>query len=137
MSKWNTELKEHYLIPFGFSILFYGMGIFLYYKTLISNELFYFDTFIHTGTSFSIIQLVLLRFLIPYFTEKNLLYYINKIYLLFFLIFFLNFYMILPIFNHPQDKSFHLSTELFSHLLWLVPLIGWIITHNFNQIKKE
>lgn len=136
MSKWNNELKEHYLIPFGFSIFFYGIALFAYYESLFSNELFWFDTYIYTTPPWFVVHLVLLRFLIPYFTEKNLLKIVNRIYLIIYIIFILNLVFVVPSFK-TQNDSIHHSLYLVSHVYWLVPLIGWIITHNFNQIKKH
>ncbi len=132
----ENELKEHYLIPFGFSLFCYGGFFFIFYESLFSNELFWFDTYIYTTPPLFVVHLVLLRFLIPYFTEKNLLKIVNKIYLIIYIIFIFNLIFVVPSFR-TQNDSIHHSLYLVSHVLWLVPLIGWIITHNFNPIKKE
>jgi formate hydrogenlyase subunit 4 len=128
-------MREKYIIPFVFSIMAYGVGVKLYIETLFSNELFWLDTFIYSTPPWFAVHLVLLRFLIPLFTEI-LLKIINKIYLIIYIIFILNFYFVLPSFN-TQNESIPTSLYLMSHILWLVPMIGWIMTNKLKTLKDE
>jgi hypothetical protein len=129
-------MKDHYIIPFGFSVFIYGVSLKFYIENLFSNELFQFDTYIYTTPPLFVVHLVLLRFLIPYFTEKDLLKIVNKIYLIIYIIFILNLYFVIPSFN-TQNESIHTSLYLMSHILWLVPMIGWIMTNKLKTLKDE
>jgi hypothetical protein len=129
-------MKDHYIIPFGLSVLFYGSIISTYIVTLYSNELFQFDTYVYIYPPIFVVHLVLLRFLIPYFTENDLLKIVNKIYLIIYIIFILNLYFVVPSFN-TRNESIHTSLYLMSHILWLVPMIGWIMTNKLKTLKDE
>jgi hypothetical protein len=129
-------MKDHYMLPFVLSTFSYGCILFLYYETLFSNELFWFDTYIYTLPPLVVGHLVLLRFLIPTFTKLDILKIVNRIYLIIYIIFILNIFFVVPSFK-TQNDSIHPSLYLVSHILWLVPMIGWIITNKLKTLKDE
>ena len=129
-------MKDHYTIPFLASVVLYGTFVYMYFEDIFSNQLFQFDIYIYTTPPMFVVHLVLLRFLIPYFTEMDLLKIVNRIYLIIYIIFILNLYLLVPEFN-PRNDSIHTSLYLISHILWLVPMIGWIMTNKLKTLKDE
>jgi hypothetical protein len=129
-------MKDHYTIPFLASVVIYGTFVYMYFEDIFSNQLFQFDIYIYTTPPMFVVHLVLLRFLIPYFTEMDLLKIVNRIYLIIYIIFILNLYLLVPEFN-PRNDSIHTSLYLISHILWLVPMIGWIMTNKLKTLKDE
>ncbi len=129
-------MKNHYVLPFVLSVVIYSTFVYMYFETLFTNQLNQFNIFIYTTPPLFVVHLVLLRFLIPHYTEIGLLKVVNRLYLITYIIFILNLYLLVPEFN-TGNESIQTPLYLISHILWLVPMIGWIMTNKLKTLKDE